>query len=63
MQSQAAIVAGAIRDIPGITNLQIEQQVLVPQVEPLLIGTEESISATPLFSRVVQHPAGIPMQC
>jgi Cu/Ag efflux pump CusA len=33
LQSQAAVVAEAIRDIPGITNLQIEQQVLVPQVE------------------------------
>lgn len=33
LQAQAAAVAAAIRDVSGITNLQIEQQVLVPQVE------------------------------
>jgi Cu/Ag efflux pump CusA len=33
LQSQAAVVAASIKDIPGIVNLQIEQQVLVPQVE------------------------------
>ncbi|HEX4999677.1 MAG TPA: efflux RND transporter permease subunit [Terriglobia bacterium] len=33
LQSQAAVVAAAIKDIPGVTNLQIEQQTLVPQVE------------------------------
>ena len=33
LQQQAQVVAEAIKDIPGITNLQVEQQVLVPQVE------------------------------
>jgi CzcA family heavy metal efflux pump len=41
LQQQAQAVAGAIKDIPGITNLQIEQQVLVPQVE-LLVQQEEA---------------------
>jgi CzcA family heavy metal efflux pump len=33
LQSQAQLVAAAMKDIPGITNLQVEQQVLIPQVE------------------------------
>jgi Cu/Ag efflux pump CusA len=33
LQQQAQVVAGAIKDVPGIANLQVEQQVLVPQVE------------------------------
>ncbi|HYR90374.1 MAG TPA: efflux RND transporter permease subunit [Terriglobia bacterium] len=33
LQAQAPIVAEAMRGIAGVTNLQIEQQVLVPQVE------------------------------
>jgi len=33
LQQQAALVADAMKDIPGITNLQVEPQVLIPQVE------------------------------
>jgi len=33
LQQQAQVVAAAVKDVPGITNLQVEQQVLVPQVE------------------------------
>jgi CzcA family heavy metal efflux pump len=33
LQQQAAVVAAAMKDITGITNLQVEQQVLVPQIE------------------------------
>lgn len=33
LQQQAQIVAAAVKDVPGITNLQVEPQVLVPQVE------------------------------
>ena len=33
LQQQAQVIAAAIKDVPGITNLQVEQQVLVPQVE------------------------------
>ena len=33
LQQQAQVVASGIKDIPGIINLQVEQQVLVPQVE------------------------------
>jgi Cu/Ag efflux pump CusA len=33
LQQQAQVVAAAMKDIPGVTNLQVEQQVLVPQVE------------------------------
>jgi CzcA family heavy metal efflux pump len=33
LQAQAPIVAEAMRNIAGVTNLQIEQQALVPQVE------------------------------
>jgi len=33
LQQQAQVVATAMRDVPGIANLQVEQQVLVPQIE------------------------------
>lgn len=33
LQQQARVVAAAVKDVPGITNLQVEPQVLVPQVE------------------------------
>jgi Cu/Ag efflux pump CusA len=33
LQQQAQAVAAAIRDVPGVTALQVEPQVLVPQVE------------------------------
>ncbi len=33
LQQQAQVVAAAMKDVPGIANLQVEQQVLVPQVE------------------------------
>ena len=33
LQQQAQIVAAAIKDIPGVTTLQVEPQVLVPQIE------------------------------
>lgn len=33
LQQQARVVAAAIQDVPGVTNLQVEPQVLVPQVE------------------------------
>ena len=33
LQQQAQVVATAMKDVPGIANLQVEQQVLVPQVE------------------------------
>jgi len=33
LQQQAQIVAASIKDVPGITNLQVEPQVLVPQLE------------------------------
>ncbi len=33
LQQQARIVAASIKDVPGITNLQVEPQVLVPQIE------------------------------
>lgn len=33
LQQQAQVVAAAIRDIPGVSTLQVEQQVLIPQIE------------------------------
>jgi len=33
LQQQAQIVAAAIKDIPGVATLQVEPQVLVPQIE------------------------------
>jgi len=33
LQQQAQVVAAAVKDIPGVTNLQVEPQVLVPQIE------------------------------
>ena len=33
LQQQAQVVAAAIQDVPGISTLQVEAQVLVPQVE------------------------------
>ncbi|MDX1980842.1 MAG: efflux RND transporter permease subunit [Bryobacteraceae bacterium] len=33
LQQQAQVVAAAVKDVPGVTNLQVEPQVLVPQIE------------------------------